>query len=150
MSPRCRLYTSVGRSSRRNLSGYSRFPNPSTSLVARIWTFSSMLISFFDIGAQAACAYSRWGRTWAVYSFLNDFPLRYENDRLIRPTIAFAVRTFVEMCSENDSSESTINPKSFSSNTWSSSVSFRVLNVLKFAEGQNMALVRVKIEEPFP
>ena len=59
MSPRWRLYASVGRFRARKRSGYGRFFNEGTSLVARRCTFSIAVICFLRCGAHIWLAYSR-------------------------------------------------------------------------------------------
>ena len=66
MSPLFRLKTSVGRSRRFSLSGYSRLDNPSTSFVARTCTFSNASMFRIRWGDQTASPYSRWGRMKAT------------------------------------------------------------------------------------
>ena len=50
------------------------------SLVARRWTFSILSISFFLYGLQTLAAYSKWGRTNALYNRQNVSISRYLND----------------------------------------------------------------------
>ena len=55
ISPRSLLNSSVGKSSRFSLSGYSILLSPSTSFVARIWTFSSIFGYVFTWVRRSDC-----------------------------------------------------------------------------------------------
>ena len=142
ISPLNLLYARVGKFNNFNLSGYSILFRPSTNFVARIWTFSIWFIYFLRYGAHTDWAYSKWGRTKAVNNLLNDLQSRYVKLRRIRPTMAFAVRILLDMCSSNDNSESIITPKSFSSKTCSIS-SAQILYRFVYLMFSNLPSVRI-------
>ena len=119
MSPRSRRYASVGRFNFSSLSVYDRFWNPFINFVALICTFSIILMYFLRCGDQMTWPYSKWGLTNATKIFTKVSGSRWVKLRLMIPTRLFALLTFSVICSANVSSESTMTPRSFSSNVCS-------------------------------
>ena len=58
MSALSLLYSSDGSPNFRNRSGYDRFLQVATSLVALLWTFSMIILSFLYRGEKIGVAYS--------------------------------------------------------------------------------------------
>ena len=100
--PRFLRYSRVGRFNIFRLSGYSRLPKPSTSLVARICTFSRASIYLVRYGDHTLWAYSKWGRTNAVYIFLKELQFKKVKLLRIKPAMLFAFLIFAGMCSSKD------------------------------------------------
>ena len=114
MSPCWRLYASVGRFRACKRSGYGRFFNEGTSLVARRCTFSIAVICFLGCGAHIWLAYSRWGRTRDLYRCTKFDWSKYSNVLLIIPTMEFDLFIFSLRWCSNVNCSSKVTPTSFS------------------------------------
>ena len=119
MSALCLLYSSVGRPNFLSLSGYDKFLQALTNLVARRCIFSNAILSFWYSGDHTTVAYSRWGLTRDFYNVRKISVSRNVNILKMMPKFLLAKLTFDVMWSLKVSLLSIMTPKSFSLATFS-------------------------------
>ncbi len=82
------------------LSSYSMSWRPLTSLVERLWTSSSSLMSFLSHGRQAWNEYSKWGLIKVPYNLSKSVDVILINDVLMALIIEFALLEAFDQISE--------------------------------------------------
>ena len=117
MSPLSLLNHNLGRSSLLRLSSYDWLSEFFSSLVARLCTFTSIVVTFTRCGLHTDDAYSRYGQTNEQKSNFSASSSRKRNVLLMIPSILFAFFIFHAKCTSNFRVLSNVTPKSFSSVT---------------------------------
>ena len=117
--PRFLVKSRVGRSSFINLCSKGRDAREGMSLVARLWTFSRLVLCFWKCGCHAWLQYSKWGLTSVLISTLSDWQFNFMKHFSIIASIEFAFLIFSAICKSKFSLWSVSTPKSFSHLTFS-------------------------------